>query len=108
MEKSELSRFDAAEYLDSVEARVEYLRAAMETGDTGFILDAIGVVARAKGMSQVAKEAGVGRESLYKALRPGSNPEFATVARVMNALGVRLSAEPAKPAKPAKEELESA
>jgi probable addiction module antidote protein len=102
VEKSKLSRFDAAEYLGSAEARVEYLRAAMETEDTAFILDAIGVLARAVGMSQVAKEAGVGRESLYKALRPGSNPEFSTVIRVMHALGVRLSAEPAK------KELESA
>src|SRR5277367_3267971 len=97
MTKTNLSRFDAAEYLDSAEARAEYLRAAMETEDVAFILDAIGVLAREKGMSQVADEAGVGRESLYKALRADSNPEFKTVMRVMHALGVRMSAELAKP-----------
>jgi probable addiction module antidote protein len=96
MTKANLSRFDATEYLDSREARTEYLRAAMETEDVAFIMDAIGVVARAMGMSQVAKEAGVGRASLYKTLRADSNPEFETVIRVLHALGVRLSAEPAK------------
>ena len=94
MAKDNLSRFDAAEYLDSPEARVEYLRAALETEDKAFILDAIGVVARAEGMTQVAERAGVGRASLYKTLRADSNPEFETVMRVMRALGVRLSAEP--------------
>jgi probable addiction module antidote protein len=92
-----LSRFDAAEYLDSPEARAEYLRAAMETEDMAFILDAIGVLARAKGMSQVAEEAGVGRASLYKTLRADSNPEFETIMKVLHALGVRMSAEPVKP-----------
>lgn len=96
MKTTSLSQFDAAEYLDSPEARAEYLRAAMETEDMPFILDAIGVLARAKGMSQVAEEAGVGRASLYKTLRADSNPEFGTVLRVMHALGVRLSAEPVK------------
>jgi probable addiction module antidote protein len=96
MTKNNLSRFDAAEYLDSNEARAEYLRAAMETEDVAFIMDAIGVIARAVGMSQVAKEAGVGRTSLYKTLRADSNPGFETVMRVVHALGLRLSAEPAK------------
>jgi len=96
MAKTNLSRFDAAEYLDSNEARAEYLRAAMETEDMAFIMDAIGTIARAMGMSQVAKEAGVGRASLYKTLRADSNPEFETVMRVLHALGLRLSAEPAK------------
>jgi probable addiction module antidote protein len=96
MTKTNLSRFDAAEYLASNEARAEYLRAAMETEDVAFIMDAIGVVARAMGMSQVAKEAGVGRASLYKTLRADSNPEFETVMRVLHALGLRLTAEPAK------------
>lgn len=97
MGKLTVSRFDAAEYLDSPEARVEYLRAALETEDPAFILDAIGVVARAEGMTQVAEKAGVGRASLYKTLRAGSNPEFDTVLRVLHALGVRLTAEPAEP-----------
>jgi probable addiction module antidote protein len=69
----------------------------METEDMAFILDAIGVLARAKGMSQVAEEAGVGRASLYKTLRADSNPEFETIMRVMHALGVRISVEPIKP-----------
>ena len=67
--RNNLSRFDAAEYLDGPEARAEYLRAAMETEDMAFILDAIGVLARAKGMSQVAEEAEVGRASLYNSAR---------------------------------------
>jgi probable addiction module antidote protein len=94
MAHDKLSRFDAAEYLDSEKARVEYLRAALETEDKAFILDAIGVIARAEGMTQVAAKAGVGRESLYKTLRADSNPEFETIMRVLHALGVRLSAEP--------------
>lgn len=95
MGKSNLSRFDASEYLNSSEARIEYLRAAMETEDVAFIMDALGVVARAAGMSTVANEAGLGRESLYKALRADGNPEFGTVLRVMHAIGLRLSVEPA-------------
>ncbi len=97
MPNPKLSRFDAAEYLDSIDARVEYLRAALETSDTAFILDSVGVVARALGMSQVAKDAGLGRESLYKALRADANPEFGTIVRVLSALGLRLSVEPAEP-----------
>jgi probable addiction module antidote protein len=95
MQKPKTSRFDAAEYLGTPEARVEYLRAALETEDMTFILDSIGVLARAVGMSQIAKDAGVGRESLYKAFRSDSNPEFATVLRVIHALGARLTVEPA-------------
>jgi probable addiction module antidote protein len=87
--------FDAATYLDSDEATAEYLTAALETGDASFIADALGVVARAKGMTQIAKDAGLGRESLYKALREGANPELSTVLRVVEALGLRLSATPA-------------
>jgi len=84
--------FDAAIYLDSDQATAEYLTSALETGDASFIADALGVVARAKGMAQVAKEAGLGRESLYKALREGANPELSTVLRVVHALGLRLTA----------------
>jgi probable addiction module antidote protein len=96
MTKAKLSRFDAAEYLDTRDARAEYLSAALETENVAFVMDSIGVVARAMGMSQVAKEAGVGRASLYKTLRADGNPEFETVMRVLHALGVRLSVEPAK------------
>jgi len=87
--------FDAAVYLDDEEAIAEYLTAALETGDASFIADALGVVARAKGMTRIAEDAGLGRESLYKALREGANPELATVLRVIRALGLRLTATPA-------------
>jgi probable addiction module antidote protein len=87
--------FDAAAYLDDEEAIAEYLTAALETGDASFIADALGVVARAKGMTRVAEDAGLGRESLYKALREGANPELATALRVIRALGLRLTAAPA-------------
>ena len=89
------SPFDAADYLDTAEARAEYMTAALETGDTEFIRDAVGVVARARGMAGIAKQAGLSRESLYKALGPAGNPEFSTVMRVLRALGLTLSARPA-------------
>ncbi len=92
MTDSTLSRFDAAEYLDSPAARAEYLSAALETGDMPFILDAINVIARAEGMTRVAEAASVGRTSLYKTLQPGANPEFETILRVLDAVGVRLIA----------------
>jgi probable addiction module antidote protein len=85
------TRFDSAEYLDSDEAISAYLEEALETGDPAFITQALGTVARARGMSQIAKEAGLSRESLYKALSAEGNPEFGTVIRVMRALGLRLS-----------------
>jgi probable addiction module antidote protein len=94
--------FDAADYLDSAEARAEYMTAALETGDTEFIRDAVGVVARARGMASIAKETGLSRESLYKALGPAGNPEFATMMRVIRALGITLSAQPAGAKRPAK------
>jgi probable addiction module antidote protein len=87
--------FDAAAYLDSEEAIAEYLTAALETGDASFIADALGIVARAKGMTRIAEDAGLGRESLYKSLREGANPELTTVLRVIRALGLRLTATPA-------------
>lgn len=87
-------QFDPAEYLTSDEAIAEYISAALETEDAAFIADALGVVARAKGMSQVARDAGLGRESLYKALRSDGNPEFSTVLRVLHALGLKLATEP--------------
>src|SRR5258708_39693307 len=86
--------FDAAVYLDSKETMAEYISAALETGDASFIADALGVIARAKGMTQIAKDAGLGRESLYKVLRKGANPELATVLTVVHALGLRLTAAP--------------
>jgi probable addiction module antidote protein len=83
--------FDPAVYLDSPAAIASYLEEAFEIGDPAFIADALGVVARAHGMTQVAKESGLGRESLYKALSPDGHPELATVIKVMRTLGLRLT-----------------
>ncbi len=85
-------RFDPADYLATDEALAEYINVALETGDPSFIADSLGIVARAKGMASVARQAGLGRESLYKALRAEGNPEFATVLKVVKALGLRLTA----------------
>ncbi len=87
--------FDPAEYLDNNEAIAAYMTDALETGDPSFVADALGVVARARGMSEVAREAGVSRESLYRALSADGNPEFGTVMRVVRALGLQLSVIPA-------------
>jgi probable addiction module antidote protein len=93
--------FDPAEYLDDSESIAAYMSEAFESEDPAFIADALGVVARARGMSEVAREAGVSRESLYRALSTDGNPEFATVLRVVRALGLQLSAIPMKQRKSA-------
>lgn len=90
-----LHAFDAARYLANDEAIVEYMAAVLETEDPDLLLLALGDIARAKGMAQVAKDAGLGRESLYKALTPGAKPRFDTVMKVARALGVKLTAQPA-------------
>jgi probable addiction module antidote protein len=82
--------WDSAELLKTDQDIADYLEAVFEDGDPTLITHALGVVARAKGMSNVAQSAGVGRESLYKALSPDGNPEFATVLKVMRALGLKL------------------
>jgi probable addiction module antidote protein len=86
--------FDAARYLTDDEAVAEYITAVLETDDPDLLLLALGDVARARGMAQIAKDAGLGRESLYKALAPGAKPRFDTVLKVARALGVRLAAHP--------------
>lgn len=86
--------FDPADYLATDTAVAAYLSEAMETGDAAFIADALGVVARARGMTHVAREAGVARESLYRALNKSGNPELATVVRVIKAIGLRLDVKP--------------
>lgn len=86
--------FDPAEYLNDEVAVIEYLNSALETDDAAFIADALGVVARSKGMTAIAKSTGLGRESLYKALSNTGNPAFGTVVKVMRALGIQLHAEP--------------
>lgn len=87
------SRFDAAEVLDTPEAIDAFLEDAFESGDAAFITHALGVVARAKGMSQLAAETGLSRQALYKALSAEGHPEFGTVLKVANALGFRLHPE---------------
>ena len=89
-DKTKTLPWDSAAYLESDDDIANYLEAVFEDGDPALITHALGVVARAKGMSQIAQAAGLGRESLYKALSPDGNPEFATVLKVMRALGLRL------------------
>jgi probable addiction module antidote protein len=93
--KSKLAQFDAAEYLDNEEVIAEYLNAALEDEDPDVFLVAISDVAKARGMAQLAKDAGLGRESLYKALTPGAKPRYDTVLKLIRALGVELHAAPA-------------
>lgn len=88
------TRFDAAEYLDTAERQAAYITAALETGDLAFVRDALGIVARARGMAEIAKTADLNRESLYKALGESGNPGLATVLRVLQALGFTLTAHP--------------
>ncbi len=83
-------RWDAADHLESDEDIVAYLEAAFEDGDPALIAAALGDIARARGMTKVAADAGLGRESLYKALSHNGNPEFGTVLKVMQALGLGL------------------
>lgn len=89
---TKFTQFDAADYLDSDEAVAAYLTAALEDENPELFLTALKDVARARGMSQLAKDAGLGRESLYKALTPGAKPRYDTILRVVHALGVKLSA----------------
>jgi len=92
--KTKTRSWDAAEYLDSEASIAAYLEAAFEDGDAAIITAALGDIARAKGMSAVARDAGLGRESLYKALSSDGNPAFDTILRVLDALGLRLRAVP--------------
>ncbi len=89
--KIKTSAYDSADYLTSREAINAYLEEALESDDPAFIAKALGTVARARGMSRIAKKSGLSRESLYKALSSDGNPEFGTIIRVMNALGLKFS-----------------
>lgn len=93
-------RFDAADYLNTEARQAAYIAMALETGDAEFVRDALGLVARARGMGQIARGAGLNRESLYKALGAAGNPEFGTVMRIVQALGLTLSAQPARRTRP--------
>ena len=84
--------YDAARYLKTDESIVAYLEAALEDGNPQVVTSALGAIARARGMSQIARDAGLSRESLYRALSPEGNPELATVLKVVKALGIHLHA----------------
>ena len=92
MQKTKTRLWDPAEHLKTEEDMAAYLEAAFEEGDPTLIAAALGDIARAKGMTQIAIETGLGRESLYKALSAEGNPEFATVLKVLRSLGLRLHA----------------
>jgi probable addiction module antidote protein len=96
--KTATTRYDVAEHLRTPEEMAAYLEACFEEadGDAAFVAKALGDIARAKGMSQVARDAGLSRESLYKALSGERSPDFHTILKVMGALGLRLHAEPAR------------
>jgi probable addiction module antidote protein len=86
-----LKTFDITRHLDSEEAMAEYLSQVLEDGDNAELIRALGHIAKAKGMATVAKDSGLGRESLYKALSEGSQPRFDTISKVINALGLKMS-----------------
>lgn len=90
--KTRTRPWDAAEHLKSEEDMAAYLEAALEESDPALFAAALGDIARAKGMTQIARDAGLGRNSLYKALSPEGHPEFATVLKVISALGLKLHA----------------
>lgn len=92
----ETRTWDAAEHLETEEDMAAYLDAALEDGDTAVIVAALGDIARARGMAQIARETGLGRESLYKALSATGNPEFATILKVVRALGLQFHVQPAQ------------
>lgn len=91
---ADLPDFDAARYLDSEEAIAAYLTDILEANDPALLAAALGDIARARGMSEIAKASGISREALYKALRADTQPRFDTISRVCAALGVKLVAQP--------------
>lgn len=88
--------FDVAQYLDNEKVMAAYLKEVMETGDNELFLSALGDIAKARGMTEVAKASGLSRESLYKAVRPGSKPQYETIDRIVHALGLKLTVSPAR------------
>lgn len=96
-----LKKFDAAEYIETPEDVVEFLSAAFESGDAGHIANALGIVARSRGMSQIAEAAGVTRAALYKGFDASGDPKLSTILGVLRALGLQISLAPATPAEAA-------
>jgi probable addiction module antidote protein len=94
MTKEKLTKWDSAEFLKTEADISNYLEACFEDGDPQLITHALGVIAKARGMTQLAKDTGISREGLYKALTDNGNPEFSTVLKVFKALGLRLSLRP--------------
>ena len=92
MAKTQTRAWDPAEHLETEEDMAAYLNVALEDGDLGLIMATLGDIARARRMAMVAQETGLGRESLYKSLSAEGNPEFATVLKVVRALGLKLQA----------------
>ena len=90
------SKFDVVDYLDSEESIAEYLSAVMEERDHDLVIAALSDIAKARGMAKLAEDSGLNRESLYKALRPGSKPRYETIAKIMGSLNVKLQAVPIK------------
>ena len=91
---SKLARFDAADYLDSDEVMAEYLQACLDDPNPDVFLSALADVAKAKGMAEIARASGLGRESLYKALAPGAHPRHETILKVIQALGLKMTFAP--------------
>ncbi|MGJ8530344.1 addiction module antidote protein [Maritalea sp.] len=93
---TQFEKFDASDYLDSESMIAEYLAAAVEDDNPDVFIAALGDIAKARGMSEIAEQTGLGRESLYKALRSGSKLRYETVQKVLSALGVKLTIAPAR------------
>lgn len=96
-ERIKLAPFEASDYLDNEEVIAEYLTLALEDPDPDAFLVAVRDIAKARGMAAIAEKSGLGRESLYKTLRPGAQPRFETMRRLLDALGVKLGAMPPRP-----------
>ncbi len=94
---ADLPEFDFSEHLDNEQAMAEYLTVVLEDNDPSLLAAALGDIARARGMSEIARASGITREALYKALRPDAQPRFDTISRVCTALGVKLVAQAVHP-----------
>ncbi|MGY3616087.1 addiction module antidote protein [Bradyrhizobium sp. USDA 10063] len=104
----DLKKFDPAEYLATPEAQAEYIAAVLEDGSPDEIREAIKTVARARGMAEIARAAGITREGLYKALGDSGNPEFSTVLSIMRAMGMKLTASAATKKQPPRKRARAA